>query len=91
LQEKTALLNSIFDALPDSVIYKDMQGRVVECNRAALKLANKKKADVIGKTIGQLLPETTAKLSISYDSQLKPNYKSVNYKMEFTLEGRDVY
>jgi len=91
LQEKTALLNSIFDALPDFVIYKDMQGRVVECNRAALKLANKKKADVIGKTIQQLLPESSAKVSVNYDTQLKSNYKSANYKMEFTLEGRDIY
>ncbi|MFT7683872.1 MAG: PAS domain S-box-containing protein, partial [Moritella dasanensis] len=91
LQEKTALLNSIFDALPDFVIYKDMQGRIVECNRAALKLANKKKADVIGKTVEQLLPESTAKVSVDYDSQLKSDYQSANYKMEFELAGRQVY
>jgi len=91
LQEKTALLNSIFDALPDFVIYKDMEGRIVECNRAALKLAKKKKSDVIGKTIEQVLPESTAKVSLGYDTQLKENYKSANYKMEFSLAGRDVY
>lgn len=91
LQEKTALLNSIFDALPDFVIYKDMAGRIVECNRAALKLAKKKKADVIGKTVEQVLPASTAKVSIDYDSQLKANYKSANYKMEFELAGRQVY
>ncbi|MDX2321033.1 MAG: EAL domain-containing protein [Moritella sp.] len=91
LQEQTALLNSIFDALPDFVIYKDIQGRVLECNRAALKLANKKKSDVIGKTIEQLLPESTAQVSTDYDTQLKSNYKSANYKMEFKLAGREVY
>lgn len=91
LQEKTALLNSIFDALPDFVIYKDTEGRIVECNRAALKLAKKKKTDVIGKTIKQLLPESSAEVSVHYDSQLKSNYKSANYKMEFKLAGRDIY
>ncbi|MCJ8350859.1 EAL domain-containing protein [Moritella sp.] len=91
LQEKTALLNSIFDALPDSVIYKDMEGRIVECNRAALKLAKKKKTDIIGKTIEQILPAATAQVSIDYDTQLKSNYKSVNYKIEFELAGRQIY
>jgi len=91
LQEKTALLNSIFDALPDFVVYKDMQGRIVECNRAALKLAKKKKSDVIGKTIEQVLPASTAKVAIDYDTQLKSDYKSANYKMEFELAGRQVY
>lgn len=91
LQEKTALLNSIFDAIPDFVIYKDIKGRILECNRAALKLANKDKSEVIGKTVDQVLPPYSAKVSKDYDSQLKFNCQSANYKMEFQLAGKEVY
>ena len=91
LQDKTALLNSIFDAMPDFVVYKDLDGNIVECNKAALTLANKSKAEVIGKTIADLLPSQTAKLSVDYDEQLKSDLQSANYKIEFKLAGKDVY
>lgn len=91
LQERTALLHSIFNAIPDFVVYKDLQGNILECNRAALALVQKEKTDIIGKTFKQLLPLQCAEKSELYDDLLKNNNHSVNYKMEFNLDDKEVY
>ncbi len=91
LQERTALLHSIFNAIPDFVVYKDLQGNILECNRAALDLVQKEKADIIGKTFEQIIPLHSAEKSKLYDEQLKDNKHSVNYKMEFNLGDKEVY
>lgn len=91
LQDKTALLNSIFDAIPDFVIYKDLQGNIVECNRAVMKLAKQPKSAIIGRGIEAILPMASARVSQEYDSQLRNDKNSANYKLEFELDGREIY
>lgn len=91
LQDKTALLNSIFDAIPDFVIYKDLQGNIVECNRAVMKLAKQPKSEIVGRSIDAILPAGSARVSEEYDSQLRSDKSSANYKLEFELDGREIY
>lgn len=91
LQEKTALLNSIFNAIPDFVVYKDLQGNIVECNQAALNIAKQHRSEVIGKRVEEILPIPAARVSTEYDSQLKTDQQSANYKLEFELSGKHIY
>ncbi len=45
------LLNTIIDATPDLIFYKDYQtknGEYIGCNNAFCKLSNKEKKDIIG-------------------------------------------
>ncbi|MDR0443682.1 MAG: response regulator, partial [Treponema sp.] len=48
--ERTALLNAIFDSIPDVVICKDIDLNYTRCNKVAEELNNIREKDIIGKS-----------------------------------------
>jgi len=91
LQDKTALLNSIFDSIPDFVIYKDLEGKIVECNSAVMKVTKQPKSAILGRYIESILPISSARVSTEYDVKLRDDRQSINYKFNFELDGREIY
>lgn len=49
LKETSALLNTIFDSIPDPIYIKDTEDRIIKCNAAALSLWGFASEDIIGK------------------------------------------
>lgn len=55
------------EASPDPMWMKDASGRYIACNKAWLKLVNRKEEDVIGKTDWELYPPDVARSHIESD------------------------
>ncbi|MDK2786874.1 MAG: hypothetical protein PWP07_99 [Epulopiscium sp.] len=49
LKETSALLDTIFDSIPDPIYIKDTEDRIIQCNMAALDLWGYTSEEVIGK------------------------------------------
>ncbi len=67
LREKTALLNSLIEALPDSIYFKDLNRRHLLVNKAHEDFFGVNGQEVIGKTIEQFVPSDQAKQSSDTD------------------------
>jgi PAS domain S-box-containing protein len=53
-KEKEKELNCILDSTPTIIFYKDIQGKVIQANRAFAQALNVSKEDLIGKTVFDL-------------------------------------
>ncbi|MCK4269021.1 MAG: PAS domain S-box protein [Methanogenium sp.] len=62
LKEVNTNLNTLIEAIPDVVYFKDGQGRHILVNRTFEKLVDLKKESIIGKTNRELLPPDLAEL-----------------------------
>lgn len=54
-EQDHVLLRSGMNAIPDYLIFNDLQGGIIGCNPAFESLIGKSEADIIGKTAGSLL------------------------------------
>jgi PAS domain S-box-containing protein len=57
LQSSLDLIDSILEATPDLIFVKDLNGRYVLVNSAAAQALGLQKADMIGKTTAELIPQ----------------------------------
>lgn len=60
LQEVNARLNTLVEAIPDAIVFKDTEGRHLIVNKAFEALAGRDWESVIGKTDFELFPEEAA-------------------------------
>jgi PAS domain S-box-containing protein len=70
LRHKTSLLNSLIEALPDIVYFKDRERRHVIVNRAYEEFFRMSRHEVIGKTVEELMPADKAALSRETDQEV---------------------
>ncbi|MDA3952495.1 MAG: transporter substrate-binding domain-containing protein [Bacteroidales bacterium] len=69
IQEKS-LLNSMINAIPDLIFYKNKDNIYIGCNDAFCKFNNKLAADIIGKDDFKVFPEIEAKKYFETDSKI---------------------
>lgn len=60
LKKSEKEIRALIEAIPDSIYFKDKQGRNLVVNRAYEKLVGKKREEIIGKTDAELLPKNLA-------------------------------
>jgi PAS domain S-box-containing protein len=76
LREKTRILNSLIEAMPDPVFFKDSQRRYLLLNSATEKFTGRNPSEAIGLTDEDLLPSALAAQSRAGDEEtlkfLKP-------------------
>ncbi|MFQ3630204.1 PAS domain S-box protein [Roseiflexus sp.] len=60
----------IFDALEMPILYKDVEGRYVGCNKAFATFLGRKRSDIIGKTVYDLMPAHVADVHHQVDMNL---------------------
>ncbi|MEN9397974.1 MAG: hypothetical protein RLZ81_2504, partial [Pseudomonadota bacterium] len=63
-------LESLIEATPTPVFYKDRQGRYLGCNDAFLKTTGRQREDVIGKTVFDVAPPHVAQAYFERDEEL---------------------
>ena len=80
IQEKS-LLNSMINAVPDLIFYKNKNNVYLGCNDAFCKFNNKQATEIIGKDDYQVFPENEAKHYFEEDQKL------IKEKQVFRMES----
>ena len=55
MEQSNLILNAMFNAMPDSVYCKDLEGRYIECNKLFEEFIAHPKEEIIGKTFTELV------------------------------------
>ena len=55
IEQSNFILNAMFNAMPDSVYCKDLEGRYIECNKSFEDFMAHPKEEIIGKTFTELV------------------------------------
>ncbi len=58
LQHEQALMRRLLDAIPDLIFYKDLENTYAGCNRAFEALTGLAEEEIIGRTTGEIFPNT---------------------------------
>ena len=80
LEREQMLLHSLIDSIPDSVFYKDTNGRYLGCNRAFEQLNGQVASDIIGSTDGDLYPPELANTFIRTDRKVLASHQTIRYE-----------
>ncbi len=70
LQESTVFLDTLLQAIPVPVFYKDIEGRYTGCNRAFEAFYGTARAELLGKTVFDIAPRELAELYQAEDLEL---------------------
>ena len=73
IKEQLNFLQSLLDALPNPVFYKDVKGLYRGCNKAFEAFIGIKREDLIGKSVFDLAPRELAEVYFSKDEELFDN------------------
>lgn len=76
---KEEQLQSIIDAIPLPIFYKNKQGLYIGCNKRFTEMLNLNKEDIIGKTVYDISPERLANVYRSMDNRLLEENTIQNY------------
>ena len=60
------ILQAFFEATPDAIFVKDLEGRYVLVNDAAARFLGRTPAEILGKRDGELYPEDTARQFVRF-------------------------
>ena len=71
--DQMEFLSTLIDTIPNPIYYKDLNGIYLGANRAFLEFLGKKKEDVIGKTISDIVSTDLAGKYIAKDRELFTN------------------
>lgn len=83
LADESQKLRDVFDAFPNAVMVKDLQGRYVDCNRQYLEILGLSRSQVIGKTSSDLLHADLAKVIKDAEKQVIATQKLVVYDLSY--------
>ena len=72
-QDQTLFLQTLMDAIPNAIYYKDASGVYQGCNHAFEKFIGRARDAILGRTVHDLLPDTTAALHQQVDQKLLRN------------------
>jgi PAS domain S-box-containing protein len=84
LRKANALLDTLLQATPDVMYFKDAQGHNLIVNRAYEELVGLEKQDIIGKTDEQLLAPALAEQCQASDAQALQSRQTVRIEEQFT-------
>lgn len=70
LRDQFVLLQTLIDAMPAPVFYKDSDGRYLGCNEAFLEYAGTDRAGIVGKSLHEVWPKDLADVCAEADAEL---------------------
>ena len=87
LQDQLRFIQTLLDAIPHPVFYKDLNGTFQKCNGALEALLGMPEKEIIGRQAGDILPEAITKSSKKTDEQLLAHQTMVTYEITMEREG----
>lgn len=90
LAEERNRLRTLVDNLPDMIFIKDMEGRVISCNAAAIKFKGLAESEQAGKTVFDLNPADLARGYAEDDMRVLREGVTIQNREEQILDHADV-
>jgi PAS domain S-box-containing protein len=92
LRNKNAELNTLIDAIPDAIFFKDTQRRHILANKTAERMTGLKKEQFLGKTSEQILPPGLAEICRKSDEEVIKRREIVRIEESATDEkGESIF
>jgi PAS domain S-box-containing protein len=92
LRKTYSQLHTLIQAIPESIHFKDLQGRILIFNAAFAKLASRKPSDITGKTVDEVLPKQMAETCHGSDAEVLKKRKATRHAEKFpTGDGQFQY
>ncbi|UCD87459.1 MAG: PAS domain-containing protein, partial [Desulfobacterales bacterium] len=92
IRETSARLNTLIQAIPDVVYFKDTQGRNLVVNRAFQKLVGLKQSEIVGRTDTELFPADLADACRSGDEQVVKGGRTLRFEEKATFgDGTETF
>ena len=86
LLEQNLFLQNLIDAIPNPIYYKNKKGVYLGCNNAFEKFVEKKKQDIINKTVFDVFPPGVSNLYNALDRKLFKRGGSQSEKVNLLLD-----
>jgi two-component system cell cycle sensor histidine kinase/response regulator CckA len=80
LKEQFQFVQTLIDAVPNPLFYKDPEGRYLGCNKAFEEYHNIPREELIGKTVFDIMPPGQAREHERIDKILLGNGKRISYE-----------
>jgi PAS domain S-box-containing protein len=92
LANQLAFLQTVIDAVPNQIFYKDMNGRYLGCNKAWEEFSGMSRAQVIGRTVDEFAPPGEAEVFLAKDRELLASGGLQEYEQTTRFNGieRDI-
>jgi PAS domain S-box-containing protein len=92
IRETNARLNTLIQAIPDVVSFKDTQSRNLVVNRAFQKLVGLKQSEIVGRTDAELFPADLADAWRDSDEQVLKSGRTLRFEEKATSgDGRETF
>jgi PAS domain S-box-containing protein len=92
IRETNVRLNTLIQAIPDVVYFKDTQGRNLVINRAFQKLVGLKQSEIVGRTDAELFPPELADACRNSDEQVIESGRALRFEEKATSrEGTETF
>jgi PAS domain S-box-containing protein len=85
LREQLAFLQTLLDAIPSPVFYKDLNGRYLGCNQAFGASLGRTPADIVGKTVFDLSSPELGAFNDAKDAELLRTEQTLVYEAAIQL------
>jgi len=87
LRTQLSFVQTLIDAIPNQIFYKDMDGRYLGCNAAFEKLAGYPREQLLGRCIEDFAPQFETDLYLAKDQELKEAGGSQEFESSITING----
>jgi two-component system cell cycle sensor histidine kinase/response regulator CckA len=84
-------LNTLIEALPDVIHFKDLNGRNLVVNKAFEKMVGLDKTAIIGKRDEDLLPPNLVQACSDIEAKVRREKTATRFEVSHQLEGRKVF
>lgn len=91
LKNQLTLLQTLSEAIPSPIFYKNKDGLFQGCNTAFEMLAGKKREHIIGKTALEAIPTLMTKISYETDRKLISNPGKIAYKKDVVCPDKSTH
>ncbi|PKH02603.1 GGDEF domain-containing protein, partial [Psychromonas sp. MB-3u-54] len=88
LEKERVILRTVADICPDMIFYKDLESRVLGCNRSFEKFVGCLENNLLGKNAHDFFPLEQARVSIEQDQRVIKN-NEVNVEEVFSTDYND--
>lgn len=86
LEERSALLRSVFESTGEALFLKDLEGRYVITNRRAAQLLGTTQEQIVGRSASQIVDSADAQRISEQDRAVVESGASMTFEYQFTIK-----